>query len=246
MDTLDSSLAFGIAAGSANVLGGLMVVSRREPWHPRILHGFVAIGAGFMLAAALLRMEPEAARLTRSAPLLLLGGYLVVHLFEHTIAAHFHFGEETHPHLLRRSSVWASALIGLAVHSLFDGISIASGFLVSPALGFLVFTAIILHKAPEGFAIASVMIAAGVSRSGALASTLAVGAASVVGVLTTQAFAGYVGAALALSTGVTLYVAASDLIPEVNKEEGALMAVLVFAGVALFYVSEEILSALGL
>jgi hypothetical protein len=44
---------------------------------------------------------------------------------------------------------------------------------------------------------------------------------------------------------VTLYVAASDLIPEVNKEEGAMIALLVFAGVALFYGSELCLSVLG-
>jgi zinc transporter ZupT len=245
MDSLTCSLLLGIAAGSANVLGGLMVVARREPWDPRILHGFVALGAGFMLAAALLRMGPEAVALTRAAPLLILTGYLLVHLFEHTIAPHFHFGEETHPHLVVGSSIWASALMGLVVHSLFDGISIASGFLVSPALGLLVFAAIILHKAPEGFAIASVMVAAGIRRGGALASTLAVGLASVVGVLAAQALAGYVGAALALSTGVTLYVAASDLIPEVNKEEGAMMALLVFAGVALFYGGELCLSVLG-
>src|SRR6266540_813343 len=172
MDSLTSSLLLGIAAGSANVLGGVMVVVRRGPWDPRILHGFVALGAGFMLAAALLRMGPEAVELTRAAPLLILAGYLLVHLFEHTIARHFHFGEETHPHLVVGSSIWASALMGLVVHSLFDGISIASGFLVSPALGLLVFAAIILHKAPEGFTIASLMIAAGLSRGGALASAL--------------------------------------------------------------------------
>ncbi len=45
---------------------------------------------------------------------------------------------------------------------------------------------------------------------------------------------------------MTLYVAASDLIPEVNKEEGASMALLVFAGVALFYGSERVLMAVGL
>jgi zinc transporter ZupT len=240
------SLGFGVAAAFANVLGGAMVVLRKEPWEPRILHAFVAVGAGFMLAAGLLRMGPTAASLTNHAPLLILAGYLLVQLFEHTIAPHFHFGEETHPHLVVGSSVWVSALLGLTVHSLFDGISIGSGFLVSPMLGLLIFAAIMLHKAPEGFTIASVMIAAGVSRRGAMASTLAVGLASVVGVLAARAFSGYVGAALALSTGVTLYVAASDLIPEVNKEEGVGMALLVFAGVAFFYVSEVALEMLGL
>jgi ZIP family zinc transporter/zinc and cadmium transporter len=245
MTELGTSVLFGVAAALANVLGGLMVVLRRDPWDPRVLHAFLSVGAGFMLAAALLRMGPEAAKLTSAAPLLVLGGYLVVQLFEHTIAPHFHFGQETHQDLMAGSSVWMSAFVGLLVHSLFDGISIGSGFLISPTLGLLVFSAIILHKAPEGFTIASVMMAAGVSRRGAFGSALAVGFASVIGVLLVEAMSGYVGFALALSTGVTLYVAASDLIPEVNKEEGVAMALLVFAGVALFYLSERALERLG-
>jgi zinc transporter ZupT len=239
------SLVFVLAAALANVLGGLIVVMRREPWHPRALSAFIAIGAGFMLAAAMLRMGPEATKLTTAAPLLVLAGYLFVHLFEHTIAPHFHFGEETHAEIVAGPAVWAWALLGLLLHSLFDGISIGSGFLVSPALGVLVFSAIVLHKAPEGFTIASVMMAGGASRGAALAASAAVGFASVVGVLAVAALSGFAGAALALSTGVTIYVAASDLIPEVNKEEGAMMAWLVFAGVVLFVVGEQALEILG-
>ena len=89
------------------------------------------------------------------------------------------------------------------------------------------------------------MMVAGVSRRGAFAGALSVGLASVVGVLVVSVASTYVGAALALSTGVTLYVAASDLIPEVNRDEGAGMALLVFAGVALFYVGERALEWFG-
>jgi ZIP family zinc transporter/zinc and cadmium transporter len=243
---LGVSLLFGVAAAVANVLGALVVVSRRSPWPPRVLHAFLGLAAGFMLAAALLRMAPEAVRLTEAAPYLILGGYLLVHLFEHTIAPHFHFGEEVHSDLVVGSSVWMPALVGLLVHSLFDGISIGSGFLISPALGLLVFSAIILHKAPEGFTIASVMVAAGADRRQALAAASAVGVASIAGVLVVQVLSTYVGFALALSTGVTLYVAASDLIPEVNHRESLSTAVLVFVGVLLFYLSELALERLGI
>lgn len=246
MSELQLSLLFAGAAAMANVLGGLVVVARREPWQPRALRAFVALGAGFMLAAALLRMGPEAAALTDSAPLLILGGYLFVHLVEHTIAPHFHFGEETHADLVAGKQVWGWALLGLILHSLFDGVSIGSGFLVSPSLGLLVFSAIVLHKAPEGFTVASLMMAGGSSRTGALVAAAAVGFASVVGVLMVAALSGFAGPALALSTGVTLYVAASDLIPEVNAEEGALMAWLVFAGVVLFVAGELVLETFGL
>jgi zinc transporter ZupT len=49
--------------------------------------------------------------------------------------------------------------------------------------------------------------------------------------------------ALPFSAGVTLYVAASDLIPEVNREGGARISLLVFAGVALFYLTHLLLHA---
>jgi zinc transporter ZupT len=246
LSELQLSLVFVCAAALANVLGGLVVVMRREPWQPHVLRAFIALGAGFMLAAAMLRMGPEAMTLTPSAPMLILAGYLLVHLFEHTIAPHFHFGEETHAEILAGPSVWAWALLGLLLHSLFDGISIASGFLVSPSLGVLVFSAIVLHKAPEGFTIASVTMAGGASRGAALAASAAVGFASIVGVLAVGLLSGFAGQALALSTGVTIYVAASDLIPEVNQEEGATMAWLVFAGVVLFVVGEHLLELLGI
>jgi ZIP family zinc transporter/zinc and cadmium transporter len=213
-------------------------------WDDRVLRYFVALGAGFMLAAVLLKMLPEAQRLTAQAPGLALAGYLLVHLFEHTVAPHFHFGEETHPEELHGAAS-ISALVGLAVHSFFDGISIGSGFIIDPALGLLVFAAIVLHKAPEGFAIASVVLAAHGTRAQAMLASGAVGAASLVGGLAIFGARSLVGPALALSAGVTLYVAATDLVPEVNKEGGKGIALTVFAGVVLYYVTERLLGLAG-
>jgi len=141
--------------------------------------------------------------------------------------------------------MWGFALLGLLLHSLFDGISIGSGFMVSPALGLLVFSAILLHKAPEGFTVASLMIAGGASRAAALGAAALVGLASVVGTIAVGVLSNHAGTAFAISTGVTLYVAASDLIPEVNQEEGATMAWLVFAGVILFVLGEYLLEHFG-
>ena len=59
-------------------------------------------------------------------------------------------------------------MAGLSVHALFDGVAIGSGFVVSNWLGWLIFLAILLHKAPEGFTMASVMLASGRSRTMAL------------------------------------------------------------------------------
>src|SRR5262245_33862694 len=99
---MDGHLGLGLVctgvAAAANLLGGALATVRR--WDDAVLRSAVALGAGFMLAACLLRMLPESAHLTRLAPALALGGYLLVHLFEHTVAPHFHFGEETHPERL--------------------------------------------------------------------------------------------------------------------------------------------------
>jgi ZIP family zinc transporter/zinc and cadmium transporter len=238
------SLAFGATAAAANVVGGLVVVARRH-WNEMFLKYFVALGAGFMLAAVFLRMLPESLRLSEHAPLLILAGYFLVHFFEHTAAPHFHFGEEVHNEAMVRPAVAFSALVGLSTHTFFDGVSIASGFLISVRLGLLIACAVMLHKLPEGFTVASIALASGRGTRGALIAACTLAAATLLGVVAMNRFAFAISYALPLSTGVTLYVGASDLIPEVNPR-GFRMALVVFLGVAVFYFTEVLLESFSL
>jgi ZIP family zinc transporter/zinc and cadmium transporter len=238
------SLLLGGAAAAANVLGGLVVVSRKH-WNEAFLKYFIALGAGFMLAATFLRMLPESFAITKNASYLVLAGYFLVHFFEHTVAPHFHFGEEIHEEVMVNPAVGISALLGLSTHTFFDGVSIASGFLVSVPLGMLIFFAVALHKVPEGFTVASIALASGRGKKGALLASGVLAAATLAGVLGMHLVSGAVSFALPLSTGVTLYVAASDLMPEVNEDRGIRMALVVFLGVALFFTTEKILETLG-
>jgi len=112
-----------------------------------------------------------------------LAGYCGVHLLEHTLVPHFHFGEETHHHEFLSPKSSYSVLLGLATHTFFDGIAIGSGFVVSAWLGWVLFIAVFLHKIPEGFTVASVMLAGGQGRRTALNSALFLGATTVLGVL---------------------------------------------------------------
>jgi len=245
LSPLEWSLLLGTGAAAANVLGGLIVISRRH-WNDLVLKYFLALGAGFMLAATFLRMLPESLKLSGQAPLLILGGYFLVHFFEHTIAPHFHFGEEVHDDVMVDPAMSVSALVGLSTHTFFDGVSIASGFLVSVPLGLLIFAAVALHKIPEGFTVASIALASGRGPRGALLASFILAGATLAGVLGMHRFSGAVSYALPISTGVTLYVAASDLMPEVNQERSIRMALVVFLGVALFAAAEMALSAVGL
>src|SRR5262245_44973438 len=145
MSPIALSILLGLAAAGANALGGTIVV--HKTWNRKYLQYFVALGAGFMLGTALLEMLPESIHLAGpGAPLLVLGGYFLVHFFEHTVTSHFHFGEETHAEEFVDPHRGYSVLFGLVIHTFFDGIAIASGFQVSNWLGWVIFLAVVLHK----------------------------------------------------------------------------------------------------
>ena len=187
-----------------------------------------------MLATALTEMIPASLHLEPfRAPLMILLGYFIVHFFEHSWPAHFHFGEETHADQFLNPRVAYTAFGGLAIHTFFDGVAIASGFLISTWLGTVIFGAVILHNIPEGFTVASIMVAAQKRRGAGLWAATALGVSRIAGVLTMAATHRLVSYGLAVSGGVTLYVAASDLIPEVNKMRGSLAALVVAVGVVL-------------
>jgi zinc and cadmium transporter len=226
------ALTFALAAALANIIGGFIVVSNK--WARKSLRYFIALGAGFMLGTVFLEMVPQSLSLTKAAPVLVLLGYVIVHMFEHTFASHLHFGEEIHHDELVNPAVGISALVGMLVHTFFDGVAIGAGFMVSQGVGVLIFLAVLLHKIPDGFTIASIAITSGRSSGSALGAATALGVSTLLGVLAVSIVGGSVSYALPISTGSTLYVAATDLMPEVNREKGVKMAFVVFAGMGLF------------
>ena len=234
---LKLSVALGILAALADVAGGLVLVRARGI--ERYLRYFVALGAGFLMAVALLEMTPESLKLNpKIGPVCIMVGYCIVHLLEHTINSHFHYGEETH------HDEFVSARTGYSVLALFDGVAIGSGFVVNSALGWLIFLAVFLHKAPEGFTMASVMLASGRSRKAAFSAAVALAVATIGGVLIIELVPSWMPYGLPISAGVALYVGASDLVPEVNREPGIRMALVFFLGVAAFLALRIALPAL--
>jgi zinc and cadmium transporter len=211
-----SPFAFAVAAAAGNVVGALVVV-RHLRRGLRAIDACLGFGAGFMLAVTVL-------------------GVL---LAQHVFTPHFHFGEETHH--LSPSAGW-SALLGLTLHTFFDGVAIASGFLVSSSLGTLLFLAVLLHKLPEGVTIASVIVAGGQSRAQAVGGAAVLGGATILGVLLTDFLQPLAQHGLALSAGVTLYVAASNLVPEFQAKRGWLTALAFFGGAVGFFVTERLLA----
>ncbi|HVQ56472.1 MAG TPA: ZIP family metal transporter [Pyrinomonadaceae bacterium] len=246
-------ILFGVLAALANVLGGLILFpGKLHTTYKKSLKYLLALGAGFMLAVTFFEILPKTILIWQqtsgnepnnlSVPMiLLLAGYLLTQFFEHTIAPHFHLGEEVHSASTISTSSAYTGVSGLFIHTFFDGVSIAAASQIDIRIGFLVFIAVFLHKFPEGFTVASMLLAAGKGFREVIIATTAIGCATLAGVLVFAvvgaSFESSIAYALPLASGVTLYVAASDLIPEVNHHGGKrpLVSISVFAGVALFF-----------
>jgi ZIP family zinc transporter/zinc and cadmium transporter len=237
---LNTALLYALAAAGANLLGGLIITAPSNTGRAtqRLM---IAFGAGFMIATALVGMIPHAVEAGPNAAFAVLVGYLLVHLTQHVLTPHFHFGEETHQHAMVDRWVGTAALLGLLLHTFFDGVAIASGFAVGEWLGLLVFLAILIHKMPEGVTVASIMLASGNSRRRAIVAVLLLGLSTILGVLLTSQVKLLSTTGLALSAGVTLYVGASNLVPEVQKKPSRGSALAVFLGAGLFYATYLVL-----
>ncbi len=233
-------LIYAIAAAGANLLGAAVVVSRNR-WSERALDVMLAFAAGFMISVAMIDLLPEAlARGGYTASVVALGGYLAVHITQHVIGTHFHFGEETH-HVSEAVSV--AALVGLLLHTFVDGVAVASGFGIGGAVGALVFTAVILHKVPEGLAISSLFLAAGQGKGRAMLAAAALGVATIAGVVLTDQIGALREHGLALAAGVTLYVGMSNLVPEFRARGGWQLPVAFVGGTGTYFVARMLAGA---
>jgi ZIP family zinc transporter/zinc and cadmium transporter len=231
-------VVLGLLAAAGNIIGAVVVV-RHLRRGLTFIEGLIAFGAGFMLAVVLVGVLPEVFHRGAVLPgVFVFAGYFGVHLSQHVFTQHFHYGIETHR---VGAKAGFSALVGLSIHSLFDGVAIAAGLLVSPQLGVLLFLAVFLHKLPEGVTIASLVMAGGQGARSAIGAAAVLGLATVLGVLLTDWAAPLAERGLALAAGVTLYVAASDLVPEFQAKRGWGTALPFFGGAAAFFLTHALL-----
>ncbi len=253
-----AGLALAAFAGGGNALGGWLVTRRyRDKADAAFtvsdrtrLDAFTHVGAGILLAVTLLEFLPTALDTVRprawAAPIVLIG-YLLVHLTEHTVVPHLHGGSESAPAGSVSPSAIYSVVVGLSIHALFDGVAIGAAAHLSRSLGIVVFAAILAHKVPVGATVASVALAAGVNARKAFWTAALLGAATPLGALLVFPLtAAQMGTATAFGAGVMLYVAATELIPAGNETKKASTPCLVIVGVCLFVITEMLMKQAGL
>lgn len=267
-------LAFAIASGFAEFLGGLLAVGLGEVGHKR-MRQIIAAGAGFLLAAAFLDLIPEVAAERPAAVAFVMVGYLAIYVAENFFSHHAHeagpdcegedCGDPAHGHqhdhtlvegmdpeeepLVSRSASLA-ATVGLGLHAFFDGVAIMSAFEAGMASGVLLFAAITLHKLPTGFSLASVV------RAANFRDRIALGATGILVVTTTLGaiVAALIGtfnpswreALIALAAGSLVYIGATDMIPMTQSHENKSGIAFALGGAGLFFVTLQFLHGVGL
>lgn len=237
------SITLGIVAAIASFAGSLIVILKKKITK-NFLFYFIALGAGFILAATLIDMIPESLKISEASVIYIMLGFFLINFFEHVVSSHFHFGEETHKDEIKKSTAW-SILLALVIHTFLDGVSISAGFTISPLLGFVIFTAVILHKIPDGFTIASVMLASGREKMGALGASLILSISTLAGSFFAATFTGLTPILLPMAAGVFLHISATDLIPEIVKQNKIILSLIIFMGALLYYVTRIGLLSFG-
>ena len=235
-------LIFGSLAGLATFVGIFLVV-KKEQWVRDNLIYLLSFSAGILLSFSLIHLLPEAVAENKAGYLWTMGSFFVFYLIEHLLSIHNCQKEkECRPHETFTLVSW----MGLLIHSTIDGVVIGAGFEVSQTLGILSTLAVLLHELPEGISTMSVMLYGGYSIKKAVIRSAWVAIATPVGALATFFFlrginSGFAGILLAIAAGSFLYVAASDLIPEIHKKSRWLNIVLTFLGVMVPIIIEVLL-----
>lgn len=219
---------------------GVGVIPLLKHWKEDHLHSFVSFSAGIMMATAFLHMMPDT--IERANPHIIgpciLGSFVFLFLLEKFVM--IHPCEESH---CDYHTIGLASFAGMITHTFFDGLALGSAMLV-PKLGPIVFIAIMAHKIPSSFALASILKKARWQNSSIVLFLLFFSLTIPAGAFCSLTFLSSVGeditgVALALSLGAFLYVATSDFLPDVHRHEEHRLRNLLyfFAGIAVIAIT---------
>lgn len=188
-----------------------------KKWNHNLEQRLLGFAAGVLLATSALQLLPEAAEHSgRSGYFAFLIGIISFFVLERMIGGmHSHNSEKR-----AKKATGYFIIFGDGVHNLIDGVAIAIAFQVSPALGLATSLAVAAHEIPQEIADFVVLRKSGFSRSRALLVNFASALMAVVGVLLVFSFGNFIeayeGIALGVTAGIFMYIAAVDMIPELE------------------------------
>lgn len=226
---------------SAISLVGVLTLAIKSKNLSNILHFFVAFSTGALIGDTFIHLLPEAIEKNSSRvwPLALIIGILFFFLLEKILRwRHCHDEACENPKHLGPMN-----LVGDGFHNIIDGILIGASFLVSPTLGLATTVAVVLHEIPQEMGDFAVLLHSGYNVKKALLYNLLSGMMAILGaaliLIVGQSVVSITNFMIPLAAGGFLYIALSDLVPELHKEtKRSTTALQVFAilfGVLIMY-----------
>ncbi|MDP3699101.1 MAG: ZIP family metal transporter [Nanoarchaeota archaeon] len=243
-----------IIVSLVSLLGAIYLVLSEKKLHKFLLL-LVGLSAGTLMGGAFLHLLPEAVEergFTLAVSFSALGGVLIFFLLEKLIHAHHcetmpdqhaYLHHQPHMHVHKSQHIGILTLCGDGLHNLLDGLVIAGAYFVSVPAGVATTIAVVLHEVPQEIADFGVLLYAGFSKWKALfynflsAATAILGA--VIGLILGARSEAFVLFVLPFAAGGFMYIAGSNLIPELHKECGwkeSILHLLAFVvGIALMW-----------
>lgn len=198
----------------------------------------VSLSAGALFGDAFLHLIPEALEEsgTSSAPLMILLGIIVFFVFEKVLHWHHHHAEDNDEDI-KIHPVGPMVLVSDVIHNVIDGMVIAASFYVSPSVGIATTIAVMLHEIPHEIGNVSLLIHAGFSRMRAIIFNFISAGGALLGALFVVIFAekadGLINSLIPFAAGTFIYIAGSDLVPELHKDIGIKKTLLQLLGITM-------------
>lgn len=212
--------AFGASMLAALVTAiGIFTIRRFEAWGRKYSIYFVSFAAGVLISVSFLHIIPKSFEMSQQAPSYLLGGFVLLHLFNRFITA---FVCDQGPD--DGYGIGLVSMIGIGFHSFIDGFIYSITFTVSTFTGALAATGMVLHEFPEGIITYLLLLRGGFSEKTALAlAFIAASISTPLGMLVSYPYISQIdkpllGTLLSLSAGALVYVGATHLLPQAEKE----------------------------
>ncbi len=223
MSTLTQILLFTTLGSVVSLIGGVILLIKKE-WATKLSEPLAAFAAGTLLGTAFLDLLPEAIEAAEGGDtsahgifLWVLIGILIFFLLERFI----HWFHHHHEHLGEvKKPTGTLILLGDSIHNFIDGVAIAITFMINPALGVVTTLAVGAHEIPQEIGDFGILLKAGYSRKKVLWYNIFSACAALVGALLTYLIGPSIESALpallAVTAGFFMYIALSDLVPEIH------------------------------
>lgn len=251
MSLLAYILIFTLIGSIGALIGGFILLSRQS-FALKISHFLASFAAGVLLGTAFLDLLPEALHDAEGTNVNIffwaLFGIIVFFLIERAIHW-FHHHQEYHQDAKESKSTVPLIIISDTVHNFIDGVVIAATFMISIPLGIVTAFAVTAHEIPQEIGDFGLLLHKGLRRKKIILLNIASAIASLVGALLTYSLGDfllpYIPIFLAITAGFFIYIATSDLIPEIHYERrkgfALIESILLILGIVVIYLSVSLL-----